>query len=203
MKHDIIVHIVSNQITFFNQLLAQGIIVSTTEGTSVYHYLADGLGIAPEYINHRIQTIFLNGKAVDNVHNTFLKRNATLALSAAMPGLVGATFRKSGFYSSLRKNISLEQQSAASHAQTITFTLKLFNSIAMDLGPGFFQKGIQINGGAFQDFIVYQKERFMAVSKKQTIQEKDLVAESFISYEWKNKTVHLIITEEDSKLKQL
>lgn len=195
MKQETIVHIIADQISFFHQLLAQGILASTIAGTSIYHFLTIDIGIAPEYIDHRIQTIFLDGKAVDDVKNTFLKQGSILALSAAMPGLVGATFRKSGFYSSFRKNISYEQQSTVSNKQVIDFTLKLFNTIAKELGPGIFKTGIRVNGSLFQDFILDQKDRFISVCKKQTIFGKDIDAKGFISHEWKNKTIHLIITE--------
>lgn len=195
MKQDIVVHIVTDQLSFFDQLLAQGIMDSAISGASIYDFLANEMGIAPEYISHRIQTIFLDGKAVDDVQKTFLQQHCTLALSAAMPGLVGATFRKSGFYSGLRKDISHKQQSTVSHDQKITFTLKLFNTIAKELGPGLFTKGVQIKGSSFQDFILCRQERFMSVCKKRMINEMDLDAENFLTHDWKNKTVYLIITE--------
>jgi len=195
MKQDIVVHIVTDQLSFFDQLFVQGIMGSAISGASIYDFLANEMGITPEYITHRIQTIFLDGKAVDDVQKTLLQQNSTLALSAAMPGLVGATFRKSGFYSGLRKNISYEPQSAVSHEQKITFTLKLFNTIAKELGPGLLKKGVLIKGSSFQDFILCHQERFPTVCKKEMINEMDLKVEDFLSYEWKNKTVYLIITE--------
>jgi hypothetical protein len=193
MKQDTVVHLVADQISFFHQLLAQGILASTTSGTSIHTFLTISMGISPEYIDHRIQTIFLDGKAVDDIKNSFLKQDSTLALSAAMPGLVGATFRKSGFYSAFRKNISYEQPSTVSLEQAIDFTLKLFNTIAKELGPGLFKAGIRINGSSFQNFILHQKERFMIVCKKQTISGKNIVAEEFISHKWENQTIHLVI----------
>ena len=60
------------------------------------------LGISESYLNERVQTIFLNGRAVDDLFGEVVGNNSTIALSAAMPGLAGAVFRKGGMLSSLR-----------------------------------------------------------------------------------------------------
>jgi len=195
MKHDTIVHIITDQVSFFFQLLAQGIIGSTIAGSSINDYLTKEIGVGQEYIVHRIQTIFLDGKTVDDVETTFLKQGSTLALSAAMPGLVGATFRRSGFYANLRKQISHEQQSTSSSDQRITFTLKLFNIVAKELGPELFDNGVLINGKVLNNFIVHQEDRLLSICKKQTIDKKNTNTKDFLSLDWEDKTVYLMITE--------
>jgi hypothetical protein len=195
MKDDTIVHIITDQVSFFFQLLSQGIIGSTIEGSSINDYLVKELGVDQEYIAHRIQTIFLDGRTVDDVETTFLKQGSTLALSAAMPGLVGATFRRSGFYSNLRKQISHEQQSTSSSDQRITFKLKLFNIVAKELGPELFANGILINGKVLKSFIVHQEDRLLSICKKQTIDKKNTNTKDFFSLDWEDKTAYLIITK--------
>ena len=69
------------------------------------------LGLSPEYVDKRIQTLFLNGKAIDNPDTALLKEDSTLALSAAMPGLLGATLRKGSYYARMRNEISYQEQS--------------------------------------------------------------------------------------------
>lgn len=195
------VHIVTNQLPFFCRLLAGGIFATTTSGTSIHDYLADDMGIPPDYIRNRIQTIFLDGKAVDDVNATIIKKDATLALSAAMPGLVGATFRKSGYYSTLRKTISHDRRAATSSRQPIPFTLKLFNTIAGELGPELFTKGIQVSGTAFQDFIQYQKERFESACSSLTVDGKKLKVDDLLTDRWKTDWVHLSVTEKTASSK--
>lgn len=195
MEQTAAVHIVTDQISFFCRLLTGGIRVSTSSGTSIQDYLADDMGISPEYILNRIQTIFLDGKAVDDAKTTVIKKGATLALSAAMPGLVGATFRKSGYYSTLRKAISHEQQVNVSQERQIAFTLKLFNTIARELGPELFVKGIQISGPAFQDFIQYQKERFDCACNSVTVNGKESETEALLSNQWNTAVIRLSVEE--------
>jgi len=70
--------------------------ISATVGCSIKNLLCNQFDITPEYLSDRISTIFLNGKPVDDVESAIIKDNSILALSGAMPGLVGATFRKGG-----------------------------------------------------------------------------------------------------------
>jgi len=77
----------------FFKLLEQGFFVTTTTGCSIKDLLCKQLSIDEEYLDKRIQTLFLDGKPVDKVEKAYLHNEATLALSGAMPGLVGATLR--------------------------------------------------------------------------------------------------------------
>jgi hypothetical protein len=55
--------------------------------------LCDQFQVETDYLENRIKTIFLDGKPVDDEDKAVLKNGSTLALSAAMPGLVDSTFR--------------------------------------------------------------------------------------------------------------
>lgn len=54
------------------------------------------LGLPHFYVEERIQTLLLNGLAVDDPDTAVLESGARLALSAAMPGVLGATLRRGG-----------------------------------------------------------------------------------------------------------
>jgi hypothetical protein len=86
----------------FFQLLQQGFAVKVQAGCSVKTLLCEQLGLSPEYLEERIQTIFLDGRPVDDVNSAIIEDGSTLALSAAMPGLAGATLRKGGYYAPMR-----------------------------------------------------------------------------------------------------
>jgi len=75
----------------FFPLLRQGFMVRARVGCSIKTMLCEQFGVSPEYMEDRIKTIFLDGKTVDDVDSAIIKDGSTLALSAAMPGLVGAT----------------------------------------------------------------------------------------------------------------
>ena len=94
------------QLPEFFQLLQQGIILRREVGCSVKSFLYHQLQLSCEFVEDKIQTIFLDGKPVDDLDAAYVKDGCSLALSAAMPGLVGATMRRGGYYASLRAQIS-------------------------------------------------------------------------------------------------
>ena len=71
----------------FLPLLGQGFTVKRPAGASVEEFLCRECGIAPDYLRDRVQTVFLNGKAIDDLAAAEVSDGATSALSAAMPGL--------------------------------------------------------------------------------------------------------------------
>jgi hypothetical protein len=138
----------------FSNLLQKGIIVRLAEATSVRDFLCQHLGIDPDFIEHVITTIFLNGKPVDNLDAARVANGDTLALSAAMPGLVGATMRRQGLVASFRSNISyLEPGRRELQAESAAIVLKLFNLMIEALGPALLKKGVLIRRGDWQDFL--------------------------------------------------
>ena len=136
----------------FFPLLQRGFRVKTQVGISVRDLLCNQFEISPEYLADRIKTIFLNGQPVDDVEKTALKDGAVLALSAAMPGLVGATFRRGGGLASFRGGITYHQEELANAGEAATVTIKLFNLLANELGPVFLKAGIWMEPAEAADF---------------------------------------------------
>jgi len=136
----------------FFPLLQRGFRVKTQVGISVRDLLCDQFKISPEYLADRIKTIFLNGQPVDDVEKTALRDGAVLALSAAMPGLVGATFRRGGGLASFRGGITYHQEALANAGEAATVTIKLFNLLADELGPVFLKAGIWMAPEVAADF---------------------------------------------------
>ena len=111
------------------------------------------MGIAEDYLENRVQTLFLNGKPVDDVDAMKVSDGSTLALSAAMPGLAGATLRKGGKYAAFRQQISLGSDSPVPVLRKGRMILKLFNQVTEEQGPAVLTKGIGISGGDLLDVI--------------------------------------------------
>jgi hypothetical protein len=141
----------SEPIASFRPLLEQGFLIQIEDHQTVQHTLCRQLGVAEKYLRDRVQTVFLNGKAVDDETTAVVRDGDRLALSASMPGLVGATMRKGGFFSGLRAAISHRESSetAASKSNAV-ITIKLFNMIATEIGGVFLRKGILLKGDQFQ-----------------------------------------------------
>jgi hypothetical protein len=136
-----------------NPLLQQGFQVAATVGCDIRTLLCDQFKLRPDYLSDRINTIFLNGKPVDDVATAVVDDGATLALSAAMPGLVGATFRKAGCLAAFRSSITYRKKGHSPAAcRDGTVTIKLFNLLVGELGPLFLERGIWIDGSAWQEF---------------------------------------------------
>jgi hypothetical protein len=67
-----------------------------------------------------------------------------------MPGLVGICMRRDSPIKSFRRDITHDPRagdaSAASGGGTILVTVKLFNFIALEIGPGLLAKGVYMSG---------------------------------------------------------
>lgn len=121
-----------------------GVSLNVDVGTSV-RSVCRQIGIPDSYLDERIQTLFLNGKAIDDPDTAIVSDRAVLAFSAAMPGLAGATLRKKGSYASFRNAITEAAVSAVpTPPQKGSVTLKLFNFISQELAPILLRYGIQL-----------------------------------------------------------
>ncbi|RPJ11379.1 MAG: hypothetical protein EHM30_14625 [Desulfobacteraceae bacterium] len=175
------------RISIFFQLLESGFIAKGKTGSSVRDFLCNGLSIGQDYLDGRIQTIFLDGKPVDNVDAAVVKDGSTLSLSAAMPGLVGATMRRGGVLSGMRSGISYTPAETGSVSCEGKITIKLFNLISRELGPEFLKRGIIIAGSALSDLFAKNRE---AIGKGLLSAEIDGVkgtTEEIFNIKWENK----------------
>jgi len=127
----------------FFRLLQQGVRVRRRVGCRLEAFLHGELGAGPETIG-RIQSIFLDGRPVDDIAAAVVLDGSTLALSAALPGLVGATLRRGGTYSSFRSGITHRAAGDAGAPGTGWVTVKLFNLIMDELGPALLRDGVLV-----------------------------------------------------------
>ncbi|MFZ5571342.1 MAG: hypothetical protein ACOZF0_13120 [Thermodesulfobacteriota bacterium] len=130
--------------SIFYPFLSKGVQIPIAETLSIRDFLNGYLRLEPAYAENRIQTIFLNGRAVDDLATAMLSGGDTLALSAAMPGLVGASFRRSGNYSVFRDNVSLHAGQSGKSRGAGMVTLKLFNLIVSEIGPRVLRQGVHV-----------------------------------------------------------
>jgi len=138
----------SRILTLFTPLLQEGVCVDVDLGQPLRSILCDQLGLDSRYVDERIQTVFLNGRPVDRMETAMVPYGSVLALSASLPGLLGATLRKSGFYASLRRGIThMEREGRSSNREEQgRITLKVFNVILRELAPGLLARGVVVNG---------------------------------------------------------
>lgn len=177
----------------FFQLLQKGFRVKIQTGRSVKSFLCDQLGLSPEYVEKRIQTLFLNGKPVDDKDSATIRDGSTLALSAAMPGLVGAVLRSGGFFASMRSTISYREDTEVERPQEGMVSLKLFNILLREIGPAFLEKGIWVHGKDLQDFIDGKLDDFSTGCKKAILDGKEVDLKRLLEVKWADREVFLLL----------
>jgi hypothetical protein len=179
--------------TFF-PLLQHGFLVKVQVGCSIKTMLCEQFELSPEYVESRINTIFMNGKVVDDIARATLKDGSTLALSAAMPGLVGATFRRGGPLAPLRSHISHKEEKTSFPQRTSMIVLKLFNLLINELGPLLLRKGIYIEREDFKSFLMSLPEEFWAGFKAATLDGQYIKVDDLRGMEWLDR-YHLLMLQ--------
>ncbi|GEM_PF-411941 len=145
----------------FFEFLQKGFFVKVVTGKSIKQMLCDQFGVQPDYAVNRIKTIFYDGKPVDDMDRAIVRDGSTLAFSAAMPGLVGATFRSGGELSPFRSTISYRPdiRQTSDSKEGVVF-IKLFNLLVSEMGPAFLCRGILIEKKLLDSFLKNQSIDF-------------------------------------------
>jgi hypothetical protein len=142
-------------------ILRQGFLVETRLGCTVKTMLLDRMGLSPAYLEKRVQSVFLDGKVIDDLDSSVVKEGCTLALSAALPGFVGAAFRRGGYYAAMRSGTTSKREAHQQEDLTGVLTLKLFNLVADELGEAFFERGILVHGRQLDAFLKNKPADFL------------------------------------------
>jgi hypothetical protein len=143
----------------FSPLLQSGIGVEVELGCSIQQLLTEQFGIASDYVSGRITTIFLNSKAIDKASTAIIPEGGVLALSGAMPGLVGATMRSGGYYAAMRGAMTYQNEGEVVVGQRGVITIKLFNLLLPELGPRLLLRGFLLRADRWREFLAEQPER--------------------------------------------
>lgn len=184
---DLNLTIVEDRIEKFFYLLQQGFMVKAKVGCTIKEMFTHQFGISPDYLAGRIQTIFLDGKAVDNADTAIVRDGSTLALSAAMPGLVGATFRRGGYLASFRSQITYTSDAQFVQRQDGQITIKLFNLLLKEMGPTFLGRGIIVKREVLEDFLRRQPTSFWAEIKTAVLDGKVVDLREILEKGWPGK----------------
>jgi len=178
-------------VPLFLGLLSQGVIIFIQAGCSLKELLCDQLSIQAEYLDARIKTIFINSKAVDDVNSTIVENDSTLALSGPMPGLAGATFRRGGFFSGMRSQISYDKTPSVASKSTGKISLKLFNLVAKELGPGFLERGVWLKREQLENFISENADQLNSAFISATLDGQDIESTALSSIDFTTELVRV------------
>jgi hypothetical protein len=162
-----IIHISINHtmIPAFFWFLEKGVKKQVKIACDIKTMLSDQLNISADYIDNRIKTMFLNGRPVGDINSTIIDDGAIIALSAAMPGLAGATFRRTENTKPSKSTIDIKRGAKKSKQQKGTITIKFFNLVLRELGPVFLKSGILISKDELMHFLSRQSKKFFNACK--------------------------------------
>lgn len=180
----------------FLKLTECGFKLQTETGLTIRELLCRHLSISADYVDNRIQTIFLDGKPVDDVDTASVENGSKLALSAAMPGLVGITLRKGGFYAAFREKISYTKTEDSTIKGAGEITLKLFNMVAKELGPELLSTGIRIEGDTFQNFVRRNSEDLKTACISIHLNDTEIDVAKLKETKWEDQEVFLQVISE-------
>lgn len=184
MEYDIILLECSETINdLLNPMLQKGFYVLSVEGRTVIEFLTEDCSINSGYIQQKIKTIFINGGPVDDIFNTRIKDGEEIALSGAMPGIVGAMMRIGSPYAPMRDNITVKPEEIINTGKKILVGLKLFNAILSDKGMDFLYNGILLTRQRLYDFFVRNESEIrkncIGISINGSYIETSLILDSF------------------------
>lgn len=173
-------------------LLQHGVMVDALVGSSIRTVLNESLQLSPEYIEDRIKTILLNGNPVDDIDTVIITEGSTLALSAAMPGLVGASLRRGGPLASLRSQITQLAAGESSSLHRGMITVKLFNVLIGEIGLELLRRGVSVRREDFENFVMRLSDEFWQGCTAATVGGQDVRIEQLRNPE-RLETSHLVM----------
>jgi hypothetical protein len=184
----------SRILPIFFRLLQNGFVVEAEEGRTVKAFLEEYLGLEKAYIDKRIQTIFLDGDAVDDVETAVVRDGSVLALSAAMPGLAGAVLRRGSSYAPMRREISHTKTSGQATARKGKVVVKLFNLLIRELGPLVLERGIVVDKTGLNDLLEKHSSDFVNGVKTIEFNGEECGLDRLAGLEWDSGQVLLRVT---------
>ncbi|MBI5484721.1 MAG: hypothetical protein HY888_09705 [Deltaproteobacteria bacterium] len=154
MNPETVLHLPSDQLNAFFPLLQSGVTVPSIVGCTLKSLLCDQFAIPADYVTDRITTVFLDNRPVDNLEQAIIQDGSRVTLSAAMPGLVGATMRRGGYYAALRRGISHAAGNVTASGTRGTIRMKLFNLLLAELGPLVLAHGLILKRDELDELLI-------------------------------------------------
>ncbi len=181
----------SKKISRFLSLFTAGVSLPVQTGTTLKELICNQLGVSENYFENRVQTIFLNFKAVDQPEKAVVNDGAFVTLSAAMPGLVGATMRKGGTLAGFRSGISCAEGEECLGAARGRITLKLLNMVARELGPTFLEQGVHLVGDQLAALLDRPDNELRIACREIILDGKSVSWEQLCAERWSGRNVLL------------
>ena len=185
----------ADSINRYTTLFQMGASFEAQGAISIGTFLNRLPGFTADYINNRVQTIFLNGSAMDDLQKPLTGSRPVLAISAAMPGLAGAIFRRNSLHAALRSD-GVGIPVSAGSAEPVAVTLKLFNMIAQEKGADLLARGVGCTGTQLALFLTDNRELISTITQV-ILAGQHLDRSDFIKHLHRLDAIFLIIRKDD------
>jgi hypothetical protein len=185
-------------VSHFFMLLQRGVTIRSRTGCSVAAFLREEIGADSETIG-KIQSVILDGSPVDDLETAAIKDGSVLALSAAMPGLVGATLRRGGTYSSFRSAITYHETEEECVKGEGLIHIKIFNLLMAELGPGLLQRGVVVSSEDFIRFATGRSQDFWKGCRRITLDGKPLASGELPDSAWLSGKAQIFLSVSSDK----
>jgi hypothetical protein len=168
-------------LALFYGLLSRGFTVEARIGCSIEELLCGQFGVASQYLEERVQSLFLDGKPMDDVRTPAIRNGSVLSLSAALPGLAGAVLRKGGYYAAMRGQIpqaggaTVRGESGAGKVE-----IRLFNFTAREIGPLFLKRGILVRKDDLRAVLIGAAERLRKTGAAVVLDSKPVTVDELL-----------------------
>lgn len=172
----------TEQISRLCTLMHNGCYVKVECGKTMRDLLCGQFQIPFEYVRKDIKVIFLEYSPVDNIETAIIKDGTTLALSAAMPGLVGAAMRRDGDLTWMRSSITYHEGEADQKEGQGLIQIKLFNQVMADLGESFLRRGVYLKSKYLSEFLTRFTPDFWKEFGNIAKNENRITSQELISY---------------------
>jgi len=173
------------QLPVFYQLLSRGVMLGVQPGASLISVLRDGLGITSEHLAKRIGAVFVDGKTVLDIGAQKVAEGATLAIS----GVLTEPFLRFAFIGDAgspgqKDDTTREENESTDSDQQAFFQLKIFNTLAAELGPGLLESGIWVEPEVLEDFLSSRSTGFWAGFRKAQVDHQEVDASYLQQTRW-------------------
>ncbi len=193
--HSLKMSVANSAMVRLTTLLQNGIILHCPSHLAIGAFLANLPDFDVDYLTDRVQTIFLDGDAIDDLEKPFSGPSHVVALSAAMPGLAGAIFRRNSICAALRKSGGKIDYEKAKAKEDIEINLKLFNVIAQEKGSALLCHGGIFKGEVLREFFNMRRS-LIAQIHSLYIDNNECAEEKLLNCIQPENLYHTVITPE-------
>ena len=189
-------YISEGSIDKFVYMLQLGILLPATTDEMLGPFLLKLPDFTTDYIADEVQTIFLDGTAIDDLETVLDGEHPVVAISAAMPGLSGAIYRRNSIHAALRTTTAKTADARESSLpQPNCVTLKLFNGIAQEKGAQLLREGVTIKSSHVLDFLDTRDWLQRYIRGTRSVNNENGTPESFNALLRDSEWLHLSLRE--------